>query len=140
MKFYLLEELNVSTKLLIQKMRITCFMLFVFATGVFATTATSQVAKVSINLKNATVEKVIDSIEKQTDYLFVYNKNDIDITREVTVDIENLSVAEVLSEIFDKTNIIYGREQHYAYDALLRSTTGEDDFRKNYRSSWQSGC
>ena len=110
MKFYLLEELNVSTKLLIQKMRITCFMLFVFATGVFANTATSQVAKVSINLKNGTVEKVIDSIEKQTDYLFVYNKNDIDLTREVTVDIENHSVAEVLSEIFDKTNIIYAME------------------------------
>ena len=61
-------------------------------------------------MKNATVEKVIDSIEKQTDYLFVYNKNDIDLTREVTVDLENQSVAGVLSEIFDKTNIIYAME------------------------------
>ncbi len=110
MKFYLLEELNVSTKLLIQKMRITCLLLFVFASGVFANTASSQVAKVSFNLKNATVEKVIDTIEKQTDYLFVYNKNDIDITREVSIEIENQSVAEVLSEVFDKTNIIYAME------------------------------
>ena len=47
MKFYLLEELNVSTKLLIQKMRITCLLLFVFASGVFANTASSQVAKFS---------------------------------------------------------------------------------------------
>ena len=110
MKFYLLEELNVSTKLLIQKMRITCFLLFVFASGVFANTATSQVAKVSMNLKNASVEKVIDTIEKQTDYLFVYNKNDIDLNREVSIEIDNQSVAEVLSEIFDKTNIIYAME------------------------------
>ena len=110
MKYYLSEKIFDSTKELIRKMRITCLLLFVFASSVFAIPGSSQVAKVSISMKNATVSKVIDAIEKQTDYLFVYNKNEIDLMRSVSVDTNNQSVAEVLSEIFDKTNIVYAME------------------------------
>ena len=83
MKFYLFRETNVSTKQFIRKMRITFLLIFLITSGLFATPGSSQVAKVSINLKNATVAKVIDAIENQTDYLFVYSKNEIDLTREV---------------------------------------------------------
>ena len=110
MKNNLSKEYFDSTKQLFRKMRTTCFLLFAFAFGVFATPGRSQVAKISIILKNSTVAKVIDAIEKQTDYLFVYSKNEIDITREVSIDVEQQSVAEVLSEIFDNTNIIYAME------------------------------
>jgi len=110
MKYYLSEKFIDSTKELIRKMKITCFLLFVLASGVLATPANSQVAKVSVNLKNATVAKVIDAIEGQTDYLFVYSKNEIDLTRTVSVNTEQQSVAEVLSEVFDKTNVVYAME------------------------------
>ncbi len=110
MKYYLSEKFFDSTKELIRKMKITCFLLFVLASGLFAAPANSQVAKVSITLKNASVAKVIDAIEKQSDYLFVYSKNEIDLTRKVSVDIDQQSVAEVLSEVFDKTNVIYAME------------------------------
>ncbi len=110
MKFNLFRETNVSTKQIIRKMRITFLLLFILASGVFATPGSSQVAKVSINLKNATVAKVIDAIEKQTDYLFVYSKNEIDLTREVSVDADQQAVAEVLSNLFDKTDIVYAME------------------------------
>ena len=110
MKYYLLEKTNVLTKQFIRKMRITFLLLFILASGVFATPGSSQVAKVSINLKNATVAKVIDAIENQTDYLFVYSKNEIDLTREVSVDANQEAVAEVLTNLFDKTNIVYAME------------------------------
>ena len=110
MKFYLFRETNVSTKQFIRKMRITFLLIFVIASGVFATPGSSQVAKVSINLKNATVAKVIDAIENQTDYLFVYSKNEIDLTREVSVDADQQAVAEVLTNLLDKTDIVYAME------------------------------
>jgi len=110
MKFYLFRETNVSTKQFIRKMRITFLLIFLITSGLFATPGSSQVAKVSINLKNATVAKVIDAIENQTDYLFVYSKNEIDLTREVSVDAEQQAVAEVLTNLFDKTNIVYAME------------------------------
>jgi len=110
MKFYLFEEFKISHNLFFRKMRITCFLLFVFASGVFAIPAASQVAKVSINMENTIVSNVLDAIEKQTDYLFVYNKNEIDLTRKVSVNVDQQSVAEVLTGIFDKTDIIYAME------------------------------
>jgi TonB-linked SusC/RagA family outer membrane protein len=110
MKFNLFRETNVSTKQIIRKMRITFLLIFVIASGVFATPGSSQVAKVSINLKNSTVAIVIDAIENQTDYLFVYSKNEIDLTREVSVDADQQAVAEVLTNLFDKTDIVYAME------------------------------
>ncbi len=67
MKYYLFREINVSTKQFIRKMRITCFLLFVLASGLFATPGNSQVAKVSINLKNEAVVKVLDAIESRSE-------------------------------------------------------------------------
>ena len=110
MKFYLFREINVSTKQFIRKMRTTCLLFFVLVSGVFATPGSSQVAKVSINLKNAAVAQVLDAIENQTDYLFVYSKDEVDLTRQVSVEVEQQAVAEVLTNVFEKTNIVYAME------------------------------
>src|SRR5665647_3396415 len=110
MKYYLSEKFFDSTKELIRKMKIICFLLFVLASGVLAAPAKSQAAKVSITLKNATVANVTDAIEKQSDYLFVYSNDEIYLTRRVSIDTEQVAVAEILSEVFDKTNIVYAME------------------------------
>lgn len=110
MKIYLLQLFYDSTKQLNRKMRITCLFLFLFVSGLFASNADSQVAKVSMTFSNVSVSKVIGEIENQTDYLFVYDKNEIDVSRNVSVDAKQEKVAQLLSEIFDKTNVIYAME------------------------------
>ena len=97
MKIYLSEELSDSTKQLIRRMRTTFLLVMVLATALFATDLKSQVAKVTFTMKNTNIIKVIDAIESQTDYLFVYDKNELDLNRKVSVDAENQSVAEVLT-------------------------------------------
>jgi iron complex outermembrane receptor protein len=91
-------------------MRTTFLMLLVFASSLFATNVNSQVARVSIAIKNANVLQVIKAIESQTDYLFVYDKSEIDVTRKVDLIAENKSVADVLSGLFSNTNVIYAME------------------------------
>lgn len=108
MKNYLSEEFFDSTRQLLLKMRTTCILVIIFASSLLATNVNSQVAKVNINLKNASVIQIIRAIENQTDYLFVYDKNEIDLTRLVNVNVENQSVAEVLSAIFNGTDVKYG--------------------------------
>lgn len=54
--------------------------------------------------------KVINEIEKQTDYLFVYNVNEVNLKRTVQVNAENKSVAEVLNKVFEGTDIYYAME------------------------------
>lgn len=48
--------------------------LFIFISGIFATKAASQTMKISIVAKNISTRDLMQEIEKQTDYLFVYKK------------------------------------------------------------------
>lgn len=88
-------------------MKVSFFLLFLFTTAMFAENAHSQIAKVSIHKQNSTIRHVIDEIEKQTDYLFVYDKREVNINQKVTVKAEKQSVANVLTNLFNDTDIIY---------------------------------
>ena len=110
MKNYLSEVSFDSMKQLLRKMRITCVLLIVFASSLFATNVKSQVAKVDIALEDASIIQVIKVIEDQTDYLFVFDKNEIDLSRQVDIDVEKRPVAEVLSNMFSNTDVVYAME------------------------------
>lgn len=110
MKNYLSGESFDLTNQLFRKMKTTCFMILVFASSLLATNVKSQVAKVSISIRNANVLNVLDAIESQTDYLFVYNKDEIDLSREINVEAKNQSVAVVLTGIFKELGIEYAME------------------------------
>lgn len=123
MKNYLSKDLFDLTKQFLRKMKTTCIMLLVFASSLFATNVNSQVAKVNIAIKNAPVIQVIRSIESQTDYLFVFDKNEIDLTRKVDVVAEDKSVAEVLSGVFSDTNVVYAVEGNNI--VLMKNNIGQ---------------
>lgn len=91
-------------------MRATFLLLLMFVSSLLATNVQSQVSKVNISTKNSSVIQVLRTIESQTDYLFVYDKNEIDLTREISLSVENCSVAELLSRIFSNTNVAYAME------------------------------
>lgn len=88
-------------------MRITVVALFTCVYTVLAVDADSQNVKVSIQANGFSIQKVISEIEKQTDYLFVYDKNEVDVNRKVSVDVNNESVSEVLNRVFEGTGVAY---------------------------------
>ncbi|HNX54364.1 MAG TPA: TonB-dependent receptor [Prolixibacteraceae bacterium] len=88
-------------------MRATILLLLMFASSLLATNVHSQVAKVNISVKNSSVIQVLRTIESQTDYLFVYDKNEIDLTREVNLETGSHAVSEILSEMFSETNVVF---------------------------------
>ena len=88
-------------------MKITIVALFTCIYTLFAVEANSQNAKVSILANDFSVQKVIGEIEKQTDYLFVYDKNEINVNRKVSLSANNESVSEVLNRIFEGTSVTY---------------------------------
>lgn len=94
----------------LRRMKATTIFLIFFATGLFATEIHSQVSKVSLDVTNANVRDVLREIEKQTDYLFVFNPNEVDLNRKTSLQIEDKMVAEVLSGIFKSTDVIYAIE------------------------------
>lgn len=90
-------------------MKLTSIALFVFTTGVCASVH-SQNMRVNIHLNNAKTGTVLEEIEKQTDYLFIYNAKEVDLNREVSISAQDETVSKVLSAIFDGTNISYAME------------------------------
>lgn len=66
-------------------MRISAFLLFCCAFYSFAKNTSSQNAKVNISGNSLTIGNFIDQIEKQTDYLFVYSKNEVNVNETVSV-------------------------------------------------------
>ena len=110
MKNILYQESIVEIKHLFHIMKITALILFIFAGTAFATESYSQVMKVTVVADKISTGKVINEIEKQTDYLFVYNVNEVNLKRTVQVNAENKSVAEVLNKVFEGTDIYYAME------------------------------
>lgn len=88
-------------------MKITVVALFAFVFALLATQASSQNVKVSIRANQLSTKEVIAEIEKQTEYLFVYNKNEINVDRLVSLDISNKPLSDVLLQLFDQTAVEY---------------------------------
>jgi TonB-dependent starch-binding outer membrane protein SusC len=97
-------------KQFLRKMRTTCLMLILCISSLFATEIKSQITKVSFTVQNARILDIIEKIESQTDYLFVYDKNEIDLNRKVNISVSNQPVAAILSDIFKDTNVMYAKE------------------------------
>ena len=88
-------------------MKITVITLFTCVYTLFAIEANSQNTKVSIQANGFSVQEVIGEIEKQTDYLFVYDKNEVNVNRKVSLNANNEFVSDILDEIFEGTNVTY---------------------------------
>lgn len=61
----------------------------------------SQNTKLSIELKNSTIENVLNYIESRTEYSFMYDNKKIDISREVSINVKDQTVESILDQLFE---------------------------------------
>ncbi len=100
---------NPRFKQIFRIMRISTFLLMVCVFCSYAGNAHSQNAKVSIRMNNVKLDKILNEIENQTDYLFIYN-NQVDINKITSVKVKNEAVAQVLDRILSGPGINYELE------------------------------
>lgn len=112
---------NYHLKKFLNIMRVSTFLLFLCVFTSFAATTRSQNAKVNIAGNNLTIGTFIDEVEKQTDYLFVYSKSEINTSEKVSLRANNKPVSECLKEVFG------GKEVNYAFenDYIVLTKKGE---------------
>ena len=87
-------------------MKLTTVCSFALAFSLYAGNSNSQNIKVTVKQNNAELRDVLNTIEKQTDYLFVYDKY-VDVNRKVSVNSKKRPLEEVLGELFGETGIKY---------------------------------
>ncbi|MDR2917929.1 MAG: TonB-dependent receptor [Tannerella sp.] len=94
-------------------MRISTFLLFLCVFTTFANKTSSQNARVNINRNNLTISEFIDQVEKQTDYLFVYSKSELNVNENISVNVGKKTVAQCLNEAFNESGVQYAFENDY---------------------------
>lgn len=88
-------------------MKITTVLLFCGMLNVLASPAYSQITKISLNLNNSTIEQVLDKIEEQSEFYFLYNQKLVDITQKVNIVADNQPIKDVLKDLFNGKNVEY---------------------------------
>ncbi len=89
----------------LQMLRICMFLSFTSILSIQALAAYSQ--HLNLSLENIRLEQVLETIEKQTEYYFVYNHQLVDVSRKVSIDAHEESIEEVLNSLFKNTDIRY---------------------------------
>jgi len=105
MKKFFYSENTMPFKLNVNlKMKLTVFLTIVSLFQIHANTY-SQSTKITLDMPNATVAEVIKEIESHSDFKFLLNRKDVDLNREVSLNVEKQKIATVLAELFTDTNV-----------------------------------
>lgn len=91
------------------KMKISAVLLLF---GAFVLQANPSYAqkKISLNLEDVTVERLLDEIESRTDFRFIYSTEDVDIDRRVSVVVKQQAVSTILNDVFIGTKTTFSVE------------------------------
>ncbi len=88
-------------------MKISVTLLFLAAFQLFAGNSYAQSAKLSLNMQNATIENILDEIEQQSEFYFVFNYKLVDVDRKLDILADNQQVSEVQSSVFSGSDVEY---------------------------------
>ncbi len=89
------------------KMKLTLLLFLVGFLNLMASESYSQLATLTISLKNATIEQVLANIEDKSEFNFVYNRDAINLERKVNVNYRDTKVNNILNDLFKNTNVKY---------------------------------
>jgi len=107
---------NLSVKVPIRHflliMRATVFLLFVCVFCSMAETGFTQNARVTINKRNVAIKEILNEIESQTDYLFIYN-NEVNTNEKVSIKANHKAVSSVLNSLLKNKDLEYSMEGNH---------------------------
>ena len=92
---------------LIRIMRLSTFFLFCMLVFIHAENSYSQGKALNFSLENTTVGQILEKIEAETDYLFLFTDKTVDVDRKIDLSIETTKVSDVLNALFKNTNVHY---------------------------------
>ncbi len=103
-------------------MRLSAFFLFLFLSQVWAGTGYSQQSKLTLKMDNVRVIDVLDEIENNSEFYFLVNQKLVDLERKVNVNVEDLSIDNILDDLFEGTDVT-----HQVNDRLIILTNAKSE-------------
>ena len=88
-------------------MRLSLFFVLLFVAQSWAINSYSQQMRITMNMSDAKVIDVLNEIENETDFFFLFNQKLVDVERRVDVKVSEEKVEKVLDHLFGNTNVSY---------------------------------
>ena len=88
-------------------MRLSVFFLVLFVAQTYATAIYSQQTRLTIKMQGAKVIDVLNKIEDESEFFFLFNQKLLNVERQVNVDVENENIGKILDQVFENTNVSY---------------------------------
>ena len=83
-----------------------CLLANINSADLFAASSYAQSTQLTVRMNNS-IENIFDYIENNSEFIFVYLDNTVDVRRIVNIDVENKEVTTILDEIFKETDVTY---------------------------------
>ncbi len=115
------DRVSRSLNQILKIMRLAIFLLIFGILQAHASDTYSQSAKLSLDFKGVELNTILDKIEDESEFYFLYNEKLLDINRKVDLRVDNKLINDILDNLFAGTNIkysIYDRKIVLAPDYL----------------------
>ena len=86
---------------LLMTMRLTVLALLIGVLQSYAVETYAQMTRLTLEAKNSTVKDVLNQIENQSEFFFLYNIKLVDVNREVSLEVKDKKIPELLDLLFD---------------------------------------
>ncbi len=91
----------------LRKMRIVTLLLLISITQTFALESYAQTKQLSLNLRNETILNILNKIEDQSEFYFMYDATIVDVNQRKSISCENQPITTILDGLFENTKIVY---------------------------------
>ncbi len=112
-----------------RKMKTTIFVSLILVAQAMAIGTYSQTTRLNLELSDVPVKSVLELIEDQSEFYFMYEAHKVDVERRVSVNVKHKLISDILDEIFDDTNVEYKINNRQI--ALTNSTLEESEIQQN---------
>ena len=88
-------------------MRLSVVFLFLSLGIAVANNSYAQNTTLSLDMSNSTIANVLEAVENQTDFSFIYDANVVNINKKVSVSVNEKNIFDVLNKMFGNSDIAY---------------------------------
>ena len=113
------------------KMKLTTFILLIGIVQSFAIDGYAQKTRLNLKMENMSVRQVLNQIEDQSEFFFLYNSKLIDVNRKVDLMVEDGTIDQILNELFIGTHVGYQVIDRQIVLTNTKMNTSRNEFQQN---------
>jgi len=104
-------------------MRLTIILIFGTLFTVNAADTYSQVTHLNLKFSNCTVIDVFNYVEENSEFIFLYRNDELDVSRKMNVDLRNATIQKILDEVLEGQDVKY---EIYDRQVIIRKSENFD--------------